>query len=115
MSNNLIIAISGKSGCGNSSVSRIVAERLGLKLINYTFHDIAEGRGFKKIKRRNIPYIKALRETENRDSRDRNRYLRLYGIDIDNYKFVDLIVNTEEGNQFYVSDSILKALSLHTK
>jgi len=35
------IAISGKSGCGNSSVSRIVAAKLGLKLINYTFRDMA--------------------------------------------------------------------------
>jgi cytidylate kinase len=35
------IAISGKSGCGNSTVSRIVAKRLGFKLVNYTFHSIA--------------------------------------------------------------------------
>ncbi len=42
MSSNLKIAISGKSGCGNSTVSRIVAESLGLKLVNYTFHSIAE-------------------------------------------------------------------------
>ena len=39
------IAISGKSGCGNSTVSRIVAARLGLRLVNYTFHSIAEERG----------------------------------------------------------------------
>ncbi|TVQ37923.1 MAG: cytidylate kinase [Spirochaetaceae bacterium] len=39
------IAISGKSGCGNSTVSRLVAERLGLRLVNYTFHTIAEERG----------------------------------------------------------------------
>ncbi len=36
------IAISGKSGCGNSTVSRLVAEQLGLRLVNYTFHSIAE-------------------------------------------------------------------------
>jgi cytidylate kinase len=36
------IAISGKSGCGNSTVSRLTAEKLGLRLINYTFHTIAE-------------------------------------------------------------------------
>ena len=35
------IAISGKSGCGNSTVSRIVADELNLRLINYTFHSIA--------------------------------------------------------------------------
>jgi cytidylate kinase len=39
------IAISGKSGCGNSTVSRIVARRLGLRVINYTFKDLARDRG----------------------------------------------------------------------
>jgi CMP/dCMP kinase len=41
----LRIAISGKSGCGNSTVSRLVAERLGLRVINYTFKDLARDRG----------------------------------------------------------------------
>jgi len=39
------IAISGKSGCGNSTVSRIVATRLGLRVVNYTFKDLARDRG----------------------------------------------------------------------
>lgn len=38
---NKIIAISGKSGCGNTTVSRTVAEALGLKFINYTFRSLA--------------------------------------------------------------------------
>ena len=42
---DLRIAISGKSGCGNSTVSSIVAEMLGLRLINYTFKDLARERG----------------------------------------------------------------------
>ncbi|MDR2746548.1 MAG: AAA family ATPase [Treponema sp.] len=41
---NLKIAISGKSGCGNTTVSRIVAERLGLRFINFTFRTLAEER-----------------------------------------------------------------------
>jgi cytidylate kinase len=36
------IAVSGKSGCGNTTVSRIVAERLGLRFINFTFRALAE-------------------------------------------------------------------------
>ena len=39
------IAVSGKSGCGNSTVSRLLADKLGLKLINYTFHNMAEEAG----------------------------------------------------------------------
>jgi cytidylate kinase len=35
------IAISGLSGCGNTTVTKIVAERLGIKQINYTMHDMA--------------------------------------------------------------------------
>lgn len=43
MSNNEIrIAISGKSGCGNSTVSKILSEKLECKMVNYTFHNIAE-------------------------------------------------------------------------
>lgn len=45
MSSDLRIAISGKSGCGNSTVSRRVADRLGLPMINYTFKDLARENG----------------------------------------------------------------------
>ncbi|MDR2742599.1 MAG: cytidylate kinase family protein [Treponema sp.] len=39
------IAVSGKSGCGNTTVSRLVAEILGLRFINFTFRTLAEERG----------------------------------------------------------------------
>jgi cytidylate kinase len=39
------IAISGKSGCGNTTVSRIVADRLGLRFINFTFRSLAAEHG----------------------------------------------------------------------
>lgn len=39
------IAISSKSGCGNTTVSKLVAERLGCKMINFTFRQMAEERG----------------------------------------------------------------------
>ena len=47
----MIIAISGKSGCGNTTVSTKLAERLGLTLVNYTFRNLAAdtGRDFKEI------------------------------------------------------------------
>lgn len=41
----LVIAISGKSGCGNSTVSSLIAKRLGLRLINFTLRDVARERG----------------------------------------------------------------------
>jgi cytidylate kinase len=44
-SSELRIAISGKSGCGNTTVSRIVAEKLGLRVINYTFKNLARDSG----------------------------------------------------------------------
>ena len=37
-----IIAISGKSGCGNTTVLHLVAEKLGFKPINYTFRSMAK-------------------------------------------------------------------------
>ena len=39
------IAISGKSGCGNTTVTRLVGEKLRLRVINYTFHDMAKEMG----------------------------------------------------------------------
>ena len=39
------IAISGKSGCGNTTVSSLLAERLGVKLINFTFRQLAAEKG----------------------------------------------------------------------
>jgi CMP/dCMP kinase len=44
-SNGLRIAISGKSGCGNTTVSRLVAQKLGLRVVNYTFKNLARDRG----------------------------------------------------------------------
>lgn len=47
------IAISGKSGCGNTTVSRMLAQRLGITWINYTFRMMAEDKGisFEQLRR----------------------------------------------------------------
>ena len=39
------IAISSKSGCGNTTVTRLLSERLGIKMINFTFRQMSEERG----------------------------------------------------------------------
>ncbi len=46
-----IIAISGKSGCGNTTVSGLVSKALNIELINYTFRSLAKERGmtFEKV------------------------------------------------------------------
>ena len=41
------IAISGKSGCGNTTTSKLVASKLGIEFINYTFRNMAEEKGIK--------------------------------------------------------------------
>jgi cytidylate kinase len=41
----VIIAISGLSGCGNTTASALVAKKLGLKRINYTLRDLAHEKG----------------------------------------------------------------------
>lgn len=152
------IAISGKSGCGNTTVSKLAAEKLGLRFINFTFRSLAQERGIsleevlalaaaddawdREVDRRQVAmaledggcvlgsrlaiwmlreadlkvYLKAgplvrarriLRReggdleaqaafTAERDRQDRERYLRLYGIDNDDYGFADLIIDTDE-------------------
>jgi cytidylate kinase len=152
----LRIAISGKSGCGNSTVSRLVAARLGLRVVNYTFKDLARDRGmtFEQIcilaesdpqydltidrmqvelardgscvlgsrlaiwllretaftvylrasievragriaKREGKDLEIALRETDARDRRDHDRYLRLYGYDVNRFDFAALVIDAE--------------------
>jgi cytidylate kinase len=171
MSSELSIAISGKSGCGNSTVSKLLAERVGLRLINYTFHDMARERGisFEEIcrlaelddqydlyldrrqvelassggcvlasrlaiwllpqaslkvylsasqqvraqriaQREGLDAARSLQDLVQRDTRDRNRYLRLYGIDLDDSRAADLVVDTEAGDPAYVVETILAAL-----
>jgi len=39
------VAISGRSGCGNTTVSTLVAEKKGYPLINFTFRNLAKERG----------------------------------------------------------------------
>ena len=41
----LRVAISGKSGCGNTTVSRLLAETLGIEMINFTFRSLAAETG----------------------------------------------------------------------
>lgn len=46
------IAVSGKSGCGNTTTSALLAHRLGLQLVNYTFRNLAvdEGLAFEELR-----------------------------------------------------------------
>ena len=156
MSNKIRIALSSRSGCGNTTVTRMLSERFNFKMVNYTFRNIADEKGIdfhefckmaendsswdrfvddKQVKlamegdsilgsRLAIwmlkeadlkvfltasPEIRAsrihrreggvfqdrMKETEDRDSRDHARYLKLYDIDNDKYGFADLIINTD--------------------
>jgi cytidylate kinase len=45
MKQGIKIAVSGMSGCGNTTISRIVAEKLGLQFINFTFRSLAQEKG----------------------------------------------------------------------
>ena len=169
MSNELQIAISGKSGCGNTTTSRLVAARLGLRVVNYTFKDLARDRGvsFDEICRlaetdpqydRTIDNMqielaekgdcvlgsrlaiwllrqaavtvylyaslevragriahregwtleKAMIHTETRDKRDHDRYLRLYGYDVDTFDFADFVLNVETLNQDEVARAVVQ-------
>jgi cytidylate kinase len=164
------IAISGKSGCGNTTVTALAAERLGLRFINFTFRNLAAEKKLpleeilrlaetddywdREVDRRQIEtaldgeagcvlgsrlaiwlleeadlkvYLKAdtdvrvrrlmRREggdfdsvaafTKARDARDHDRYLRLYGIDNDDYGFADLVIDSG----LYTPDEIVDRIA----
>jgi cytidylate kinase len=44
-SKKMKIAVSGKSGCGNTTISRMVSEKLELSFINFTFRSLAAEKG----------------------------------------------------------------------
>ena len=45
MKNNIKIAVSGKSGCGNTTICKMLAATLDLPIINFTFRSLAEEQG----------------------------------------------------------------------
>jgi cytidylate kinase len=45
MKKDIRIAVSGRSGCGNSTISKMTADALGLRFINFTFRSLAQERG----------------------------------------------------------------------
>lgn len=45
VSRNSVIAISGKSGCGNTTVTKALSARLGIAMVNYTFRNMAAEEG----------------------------------------------------------------------
>lgn len=165
------IAVSGKSGCGNTTVSRRLAGRLDVQLVNYTFRTMAEEEGIsfeelcrlaekddswdRRLDQRQVelarqgscvlgsrlavwvlpeadlsvylsasPEVRAARirereggdlrdvmeTTAHRDHRDRERYLRLYAIDVDDHGFVDLEVDTETMAPDEIVEHIVRAL-----
>jgi CMP/dCMP kinase len=171
MSSDLRVAISGKSGCGNSTVSRCVADRLGLPMINYTFKDLARenGMSFEEVCRKaeegpefdylidrmqvemaekgpcvlgsrlaiwllcdtaftvylsappetraarialreGIPFSLSLERMTARDTRDHDRYLRLYDWDIDDHAFARLVVDAGSLDPDAITDLIVKAV-----
>ena len=170
MKKNIKIAISGRSGCGNSTISKMVSGTLGLSFINFTFRSLAEERKIdlktmldlaanddsvdREVDTRQVqlaiesngcvlgsrlaiwmlkeadlkvyleanPLTRASRITNReggsleeiaaftaeRDRQDHGRYLRIYGIDTDNYGFADLIINTDNFNPQEITDFIVE-------
>jgi len=171
------VAVSGKSGCGNTSISRYVSEKLELAFINFTFRSLAEEKEIslrevleraakddwwdKEVDNRQVAmaqkaegcvlgsrlaiwmlkeadlkvYLEASAETRagrivrreggsieevaaftrERDKQDRERYLRIYKIDNDDYSFADLIINTDHKNIEEIAEIIIDAVNQKTK
>ena len=63
MKKDIKIAISGRSGCGNTTVSKMIADSFNLRFINFTFRSLAKERG--------LDLKKVLELAANDDSWDR--------------------------------------------
>jgi len=170
MKKEIKIAVSGRSGCGNTTVSKMAADILNLRFINFTFRSLAHERGLdlkevlelaakddfwdREVDNRQValaledggcvlgsrlaiwmlkdadlkvylnasPQIRAERIvkreggtleevaafTAERDRQDHGRYLRIYGIDTDDYSFADLIIETDNVTPQEIVDRIVE-------
>jgi cytidylate kinase len=166
------IAISGKSGCGNTTISRLVADALELRVVNFTFRGLAQEKGMelaellekaakddswdREVDKRQVamaresggcvlgsrlaiwvlpeadikvfltarPETRASRIqkreggslediaafTASRDRQDRERYLRLYNIDNDDFRFADLVIDTDDLHPMRIAEMIIDKL-----
>nr|WP_037571583.1 AAA family ATPase [Spirochaeta cellobiosiphila] len=165
------IAISGKSGCGNTTITKMLAQKLSLRQINYTFRDIAKEKNMdfhefyeiavkdhywdkyldnkqiemassgrcvlgsrlaiwlfkeanfrvylhaseevraKRIhKREGGTLEQVIERTQLRDHNDWKRYNEIYGIDINNWDFVDLEIDAGTNSPEDIVDIILNKL-----
>jgi cytidylate kinase len=176
MKKNIKIAVSGKSGCGNTTVSKMVADLLGLRFINFTFRSLASEHGIsleevlqraakddwwdREVDNRQVqlaregaaregtgcvlgsrlavwmleeadlkvyltanPEIRAARIakreggdiasvaafTAERDRQDHDRYLRIYNIDNNDYKFIDLVIDADNLKPDQIAQLIVTA------
>ena len=135
----LKIAISSHSGCGNTTATNNVGTSLGLKVVNYTFRDLAQDldlpfeeiqgwlveadlrvwlqaplearakRIFQREPDKHAGYESVLYRTLQRDEQNRKRYLEVYGIDINDRNDFDIIINTEKLTAEQVSSLIVAA------
>lgn len=167
------VAISGHSGCGNTTATTNVGNALKLKIVNYTFRDLArdlnvnfdlihkeaatnliydyltdltlirnalanedivigtrlaawlmnaelriwlhaplEARANRISQReseKGSTYEQILYKTLKRDEQNRKRYLRLYGLDIEDHSDFDITINTEKLTADQVSSLIVAA------
>ncbi len=167
------VAISGDSGCGNTTATNNVGNALKLKIVNYTFRDLARdlnlnfeqihkeattnlifdyltdftlirnslankdivigtrlaawlmdaelriwlhaplearaGRISLRESEKGSSYEQILYKTLKRDEQNRKRYLRLYGLDIDDHNDFDITINTEKLTAHQVSNLIVSA------
>ena len=170
MKKDIKIAISGRSGCGNTTICKMLADSLNLQFINFTFRSLAKEKNLdfntvlelaskddswdREIDTRQIQiaressgcvlgsrlaiwlldeadlkiYLNAepdtraeriakreggdMREvavfTAERDRQDHERYLRIYGIDTDDYSFVNLVINTDNVTPQQITDIIIE-------
>lgn len=167
------IAISGHSGCGNTTATTNVGKALGTQIINYTFRDLARelnlsfddihknantdliydyltdlvlirnalanesivvgtrlaawlmnadlriwlhapletraARINQRESEKQFSYEQTLYKTLKRDEQNKKRYLRLYGLDIDDHSDFDITINTEKLTAEQVSGLIVAA------
>ena len=69
-----------------------------------------EVRARRIARREGLEIAQALEQTAARDTRDRARYSRLYGYDVDHYQFANLVLDADSMNQDQITDAIIRGV-----
>jgi len=88
-----------------------MTERYGIEAYRIWIEATARTRAKRIAEREHLPYRKAYADTKRRDDENRRRYLRTYGLDLNDLSIYDTVIQTDNLAVDEVVSALTKAIS----